>query len=53
MLDILVVGGEEEKEGLRTATCKWFNVVRGYGFLQPNDGGQDVFVHQVKLPAMG
>lgn len=34
-------------------TVKWFNTKKGYGFIQPESGEKDVFVHITQLEALG
>ena len=34
---------------MNIGTVKWFNTQRGYGFIQPDDGSKDVFVHVSEL----
>jgi CspA family cold shock protein len=34
-------------------TVKWFNTQKGYGFIQPDDGSKDVFVHITAVEAAG
>jgi CspA family cold shock protein len=38
---------------MATGTVKWFNATKGYGFIAPQEGGKDVFVHISALEAAG
>jgi CspA family cold shock protein len=38
---------------MATGTVKWFNAQKGYGFIVPDQGGRDVFVHITAVQAAG
>jgi CspA family cold shock protein len=38
---------------MATGTVKWYNSTKGYGFIEPSEGGKDVFVHVSAVEAAG
>jgi cold shock protein len=47
------IAASEEERHMATGTVKWFNMQKGFGFIQPDDGGKDVFVHITAVQAAG
>jgi len=41
------------RNGMPSGTVKWFNTTKGYGFIEPDQGGSDVFVHISQVEQSG
>ena len=40
-----VIDNQAKRDGMATGTVKWFNDAKGYGFITPDDGSEDLFAH--------
>ena len=48
-----IVNNLRKYKKMATGTVKWFNPNKGYGFIEPDEGGKDVFVHISAVEAAG
>lgn len=49
----LFMADDDVPKGVQKGTVKWFNTMKGFGFIQPEDGSTDVFVHQSSIQMEG
>lgn len=45
--------GEQQPQQRKKGTVKWFNATKGFGFITPDEEGEDLFVHQTSIEAEG
>ena len=45
--------GGQEKDRMASGTVKWFSDEKGYGFITPDDGSKDLFVHHTNILGEG
>lgn len=55
MSDLLILSNTPAKRTFKmaTGTVKWYNATKGYGFIAPDEGGDDVFVHVTAVQKSG
>jgi cold shock protein len=53
LLHEAMVHSDVRRTKMATGTVKWFNAQKGYGFIQPEDGSKDVFVHITAVERSG
>jgi CspA family cold shock protein len=46
-------GQRQRRDGMPTGTVKWFNTAKGFGFIAPDTGGKDIFVHISAVESAG